>query len=165
MAGDENRLTGYAALPFNLNPYLVDFGEDALGRRPRPARRRLRLRLRQPLPGRRRRVHIPALGERRHAAGGDAALAYGEARGPAVDSAERQGLGDRSLSLQARSAARRSSAAIVGGVARVDTCKLKPGTTLLRLQVSDHQESRNMENVGPILPNTRVLTARVTITR
>ena len=26
-AGDENRLTGYAALPFNLNPYLAQFGQ------------------------------------------------------------------------------------------------------------------------------------------
>ena len=26
VAGNENRLTGYAALPFNLNPYLRQFG-------------------------------------------------------------------------------------------------------------------------------------------
>jgi hypothetical protein len=29
-AGDENRLTGYAALPFNLNPYLAQFGDPVL---------------------------------------------------------------------------------------------------------------------------------------
>jgi hypothetical protein len=29
--------------------------------------------------------------------------------------------------------------------------------------VSDHQETRNMENVGRILPNTRVLRAVVTV--
>ena len=29
-AGDERRLTGYAALPFNLNPYLRTFGEPVL---------------------------------------------------------------------------------------------------------------------------------------
>jgi subtilisin family serine protease len=34
------------------------------------------------------------------------------------------------------------------------------GAHRLRLQVSDFQESRNMEDVGPILPNTRVLHSR-----
>ena len=29
-AGDERRLTGYPALPFNLNPYLRTFGEPVL---------------------------------------------------------------------------------------------------------------------------------------
>jgi hypothetical protein len=31
------------------------------------------------------------------------------------------------------------------------------------VQASDYQESRNMENVPPILPNTRVLTASIVI--
>jgi hypothetical protein len=31
------------------------------------------------------------------------------------------------------------------------------GTHRLTFQVSDFQESRNMENVGPILPNTRMI--------
>ena len=35
--------------------------------------------------------------------------------------------------------------------------------TVLRVQVSDYQESRNMENVPPILPNTRVLDARIVV--
>ena len=39
-AGDENRLTGYAALPLNLNPYLAQFGERVLAARRRPAARR-----------------------------------------------------------------------------------------------------------------------------
>ena len=30
VAGDENRLTGYPALPVNLNPYLVQFGDPVL---------------------------------------------------------------------------------------------------------------------------------------
>ena len=33
-----------------------------------------------------------------------------------------------------------------------------PGTHRLRLRVSDYQEAKNTENVGPILPNTRWLT-------
>ena len=49
------------------------------------------------------------------------------------------------------------------GVVRIATGRLKAGRHRLRLQVSDYQESRNMENVPPILPNTRVLTATVVI--
>ena len=36
--------------------------------------------------------------------------------------------------------------------------RLRKGRHVLRLQISDYQETRNMENVGPILPNTRILT-------
>jgi hypothetical protein len=49
------------------------------------------------------------------------------------------------------------TARIRDGVVRIDTGNLTPGTHRLRLQVSDHQESRNNENVPAILPNTRVL--------
>ena len=37
------------------------------------------------------------------------------------------------------------------------TTSLAKGRHTLRFQVSDYQETRNMENVGPILPNTRIL--------
>ena len=40
---------------------------------------------------------------------------------------------------------------------------MKPGKHRLRLQASDYQESRNMENVPPILPNTRVLSAAIVV--
>jgi hypothetical protein len=40
---------------------------------------------------------------------------------------------------------------------RIPTTGLRPGRHALRLQISDHQESRNMENVARILPNTRIL--------
>ena len=40
---------------------------------------------------------------------------------------------------------------------RVATSGLSKGRHSLRVQVSDYQESRNMENVGRILPNTRIL--------
>jgi hypothetical protein len=45
----------------------------------------------------------------------------------------------------------------------VRTAGLGRGRHTLALQVSDYQESRNMENVGPILGNTRTLRVRVTI--
>ena len=45
-----------------------------------------------------------------------------------------------------------------GGQVRISTAGLRKGRHVLRLQISDYQETRNMENVGPILPNTRILT-------
>ena len=56
-----------------------------------------------------------------------------------------------------------SHAVVTGGVARIPTGTVPAGIAQLYVRASDHQESRNMENVGPILPNTRVLRARVTI--
>ncbi len=45
----------------------------------------------------------------------------------------------------------------------VATGPLSRGRHTLRLTVSDHQEAKNMENVPPILPNTRTLRARFTL--
>ena len=45
---------------------------------------------------------------------------------------------------------------MVQGVLRIDV-RPASGSHELRVRVSDYQESRNMENVGRILPNTRVL--------
>jgi hypothetical protein len=42
-------------------------------------------------------------------------------------------------------------------VIRVASAGLGAGRHELRLQASDYQESRNMENVGRILPNTRII--------
>jgi hypothetical protein len=40
----------------------------------------------------------------------------------------------------------------------IQTGGLAAGRHALRVQVSDYQETRNMENVRGVLPNTRVLT-------
>ena len=77
---DENRLTGYPALPFNLNPYVTDFYKltpvSGAILPARPVRRRLRLR-EQP---RRGQVHVPLLDQRRDTSGGAAADALGRPR-------------------------------------------------------------------------------------
>jgi hypothetical protein len=39
----------------------------------------------------------------------------------------------------------------------ITTGALARGTHRLTVQVSDYQETRNMEDVGPILPNTRTI--------
>jgi len=49
------------------------------------------------------------------------------------------------------------------GVLTVPTAGLSRGTHRLTLLVSDYEEAKNMENVGPILPNTRGLSATVTV--
>ena len=45
----------------------------------------------------------------------------------------------------------------------VGTARLKAGSAHLRVTVADYQETKNMENVGPILPNTRTFTASFTV--
>ncbi len=75
--------------------------------------------------------------------------------------------------MPARGSIRRSIVARVDGAERaatfrngrvlVSTNGLSRGSHALVLQVSDFQESRNMENVGPILPNTRILRVRFTV--
>jgi len=52
-----------------------------------------------------------------------------------------------------------------GGVLSIRTKGLQPGRHSVTLTASDNQETKNMEDVGPVLPNTRVLHATVTLRR
>ena len=66
---DENRLTGYAGLPVNHNPYMDEFREPlACCGRALPRARRVRGRVRQRDARGRGCVHLPLLGRRRDAA-------------------------------------------------------------------------------------------------
>jgi hypothetical protein len=47
---------------------------------------------------------------------------------------------------------------VATGRVLIPTAQLRKGRHTLRVQISDYQESRNMENVGAIMPNTRILT-------
>jgi hypothetical protein len=51
------------------------------------------------------------------------------------------------------------------GVLSLRTNGLRPGKLSVRVEASDFQESKNMEDVGPVLPNTRVLRTTVTLRR
>jgi subtilisin family serine protease len=157
---DENRLTGYAGLPVNSNPYLDEFHEGvraaaAISPAPgeyaivfdSPARADAGrftfrywvndvtppvLRLRTPLVGAGQPVRVGAT---------DAgAGVYADSIVATVDSS-------------------RVSTTFRGGVVSIPTGNLDAGTHRLRLRVSDYQESKNTENVARILPNTRWLTA------
>ena len=162
-AGNENRLTGYAALPFTLNPYLVTFFRPvrAAGAiRPtagsydvvfdsttRAAAGRFRFRFwiadRRP----------PVLRLRTHSVRSRGIL-HVPARdtGSGIDpSSIRARIGG--AEARARYSARRREILVPVG-------PLGLGRHRLVLQVSDYQETRNMENVPRILPNTARLSVR-----
>ncbi len=156
---DENRLTGYAGLPVNHNPYLDEF------RDPLPAAAAL----------------SPARGE--YAVVFDSAARAGAGaftfrywvndvtpptlrlrtssvvRGqPVRVAATDAGAGVYPESIIALVDGSRVAATFRKGVLSFSTSALEAGAHRLRLRVSDYQESKNTENVARILPNTRWLT-------
>jgi subtilisin family serine protease len=159
-AGDENRLVGQVGLPINLNPYLRQF------RQPTPAAGALR-----PAPG----VYDvvfdgPSIGtagafrfrfwmnDRRPPR--LRLVARSVARGaPLRIRATDAGAGVDPRTVVATVDRGQVAAAYAGGILRLDTERLSRGRHRLQLQVSDYQESRNMENATAILPNTARLSA------
>ena len=157
-AGDERRLTGYAALPFNLNPYLRTFGElvlasgtilpaagsyDVVFDSPSAARAgafAFRYWLNDVTPPR------ASLRTRTVRSGN-----------PLVIGASDGGSGVDPASVVVRIDGDEHEGRFARGEVRVGTRGLAKGRHALRFQISDYQESRNMENVGRILPNTRIL--------
>jgi subtilisin family serine protease len=53
----------------------------------------------------------------------------------------------------------------IRGVLWLRTSRLRPGRKAMTVEASDYQETKNMEDIGPVLPNTRVLHAIVTLRR
>ncbi|MDF2750576.1 MAG: hypothetical protein K0T00_1752 [Gaiellaceae bacterium] len=82
---------------------------------------------------------------------------------PLVVAASDAGSGVDPRSIVARVDGREPGARLQKGRILVRTAGLGRGRHTLVLQVSDYQESRNMENVGPILGNTRTLRARFVV--
>jgi subtilisin family serine protease len=157
---DENRLTGYAGLPIDHNPYLGTFREPLLaagalspapgeyavvfdsGARASAGRFTFRFWVNDVTPPTLRlRTRAVRAGEALRVAAIDA----GAGIYPATITASIDG-------EQRRSAHRRATISI-------STQGLAPGLHRLRLRVSDYQEAKNTENVARILPNTRWLTA------
>jgi subtilisin family serine protease len=157
---DENRLTGIAALPVARNPYLEDafyrpvLAAGALS----PARGIYSVVFDSPTTrtagGFRFRFWVndvtpPTLRfPTRSVQPGESLLVT------ALDA----GSGVSPDHVFARVDGRAVRAPFRGGVIRISTAGLAPGTHRLRLQVSDVQETKNTENVVGILPNTRLLT-------
>lgn len=166
VAGDENRLTGYAALPFYLNPYLALFGKPVLAAGAI-----------SPLPG----AYDLVFDSGSSVGAGAFSFRYwlndvtpptarlltrtprrGTALRVAVTDA---GAGIDPATLVVKLDGQPATARLRAGVVRVATAGLSPGRHRLRLQLSDYQESRNMENVARILPNTRVLSVTFVVRR
>ena len=158
VAGDENRLTGYAALPLHHNPYVDEFGEPAL------AAGAVR-----PAPGT---YHVVFDSPDRAGAGSFRFRFWIDDISPPtaklirrtvpVGEPLRVRVGDAGSGVDARSieatlGGRTVAARLHGDELRIPTRSLAPGRYRLRVEVADHQETRNNENVPRILPNTRVL--------
>jgi subtilisin family serine protease len=162
--GDENRLTGYAALPFNLNPYVDEFEDPTLVAGAL-----------FPAPG----TYAVVFDSPTRAGAGAFRFRFWtndttppsarlQARAVRLGMPIRVRVGDAGSgvdrsSLEATIGGRTVTARLVGNEVRIATTGIAPGVRSLRLTVADFQETRNMENVARILPNTRVLTARVRI--
>jgi subtilisin family serine protease len=68
-------------------------------------------------------------------------------------------------SFQARIGGKSVRLRYAHGVLSLRTKGLRPGKRAVIVTASDYQETKNMEDVGPVLPNTRVLHTKVTLRR
>jgi subtilisin family serine protease len=162
---DENRLVGYAGIPASLNPY-QNFGvaEPVVGAvlpapghydfvfdtptGAKPGRFVFRFWINDTTP--------PSIRLLR-----ETVTAGRPIRFSVTDS----GSGVDPRSLVVKLGGRRVAFAYSGGILSVGTKGLAAGRKRLTVTAADYQETKNMEDVGPVLPNTRVLHATVTIRR
>ncbi len=162
---DENELDGYTAIPATLNPY-GDFGNPApvvgavlptpgvydfvfdtpTGAPPGPFRFRFWINDTTP-PSVRLLTRTVAAGQPIRLAVRDTGA--GVDRGSIVVTLGHSG----------------TRFAYAPGMVSIPTAAHHAGRYRLTLQVADFQELKNMEDVGPVLPNTRVFHAFVTIRR
>jgi subtilisin family serine protease len=160
---DENRLTGYVGLPGDLNPYRETLGDGAAiagailpGRgtfdivfdslsRGSAGKFKFRFWINDVTP--------PAVKFR----------AYSNGVVTLVVSDAGAGVDPNSLHAFTDGASGESAVTFSKGIASVRTGALSPGRHTVELRVADYQETKNMEDVGPILPNTRAFTATFTV--
>jgi hypothetical protein len=159
VGGDENRQAGPTALPLNTNPYLPTFFEPTpVAGVIRPAagtyhvvfdsptaagagRFRFRFWVGDTAPPR---VRLLTPRARR----GGALVVAASDGGAGVD--------PRSIFVRIDTGVFRAASYRAGRI-RIPVTGLAPGRHRLTLQISDHQEAKNMENALRILPNTTVL--------
>jgi subtilisin family serine protease len=162
---DENRVVGYTGIPASLNPYesigraepvvgavlpdpgIYDFVFDTpTGKKPGAFRFRFWIDDTTP-------PSIRLL--TRTAAGGRPIRFAVRDAGSGVDPS----------SLDARVGTAHVPFTYSRGVLSIRSASLGTGQKTVTVTASDYQETKNMEDVGPVLPNTRVLTATVTLRR
>jgi hypothetical protein len=162
---DENRLVGYTGVPASLNPYqgfaraepvvaavLPDPGtyefvfDTPTGKKPGAFRFRFWVNDTSP-PSIRRLDRTDAVGR------------------PIRFAVRDSGSGVDPRSLRAKVDGRPVRLAYAHGVLSLRTRGLHAGKRSVVVTASDFQETKNMEDVGPVLPNTRVLHTTVTLRR
>jgi len=161
--GDENRLVGYTGLPTDLNPY-SNFGdaEPVVGAV-------------LPAPG----VYDVVFDTRTHARPGKFTFRFwvGDTTPPSVRLTTKtvprgkpvrlviadSGSGVDRSSLAVRIDGHLASHVFSRGVLSIGTRGMRRGRHTIRVTVADYQETKNMEDVGPILPNTRTVSAAFTV--
>jgi hypothetical protein len=164
-ANDENRVVGYTGIPARLNPYEGFYrGEPVVGAvlpeprtydfvfdtptRAKPGAFVFRFWVNDTSP-----PSIRILGHK-------------DRIGRPIRLAVRDsGSGIDPHSLKARVGGRWVRFKYDRGVLLLRTKGLRPGKQALMVRASDYQEAKNMEDVGPVLPNTRVLHTKVTLRR
>lgn len=154
-AGDENRLAGYTALPMDLNPYRASFGRHRLAAG----------------------VVLPAAGNYdvvfdTPSGGRTGGFRFRFWRGDTIRPAVRvlgvrgrflelavvdRGSGVDPASIEASIDGSRARVSYAAGRARISVASLARGRHVLSFTVADYQETKNMEDVARILPNTRVV--------
>ena len=162
-AGDENRLVGYPGLPAEINPYVgtsivypvvaailpTPGAYDLVFDTPtgaRPGSFTFRFWVNDTTP-----PTVRAL--QRTVRRGD----------PLRVSVTDTGSGVDPRMLRVRLDAKPARYAYRNGVVSVSTTGVAAGSHQLTVRASDYEESKNNENVGPVLPNTRTLTTNVVV--
>jgi hypothetical protein len=165
LGGDENRLTGYTALPIVFNPYLERFQDPvAISSATRPAagsydivfdtpsrssagRYAFRFWVDDVTPPRIRLV------DRSTRAGGRIRFSIDDGKGSGLDP----------TSVQIRVDGASQQTKTLAGTHTFFVSGLRRGRHTLQVTAADYQELKNNENVTRILPNTRVFRARFTV--
>ena len=156
-AGDEHRLLGFTALPFNLNPYLDRYGTpQPVAAAIRPAAGAYDVVFDSPARGSRFTFRFWVDDTQPPSARLVSARSSGGALRVRVSDAG-SGVDPRSMEATVDGTAR--PVRYSRGIASVDARGLRSGPHDLVFFVSDNQEAKNMENVAVILPNTRALRA------
>jgi subtilisin family serine protease len=164
-ANDENRVVGYTGIPASINPYqgfsraepvvgavLPDPGsyefvfDTPTGAKPGGFRFRFWVNDTSP-PSIRRLARRVKIGR------------------PIRFAVRDPGSGVDPRSFHARVGGKAVRVRYAHGVLLLRTKGLHPGRQSVLVKTSDYQETKNMEDVGPVLPNTRVLHTRVTLRR
>ncbi len=164
-ADDENRVVGYTGIPARLNPYEGFYrGEPVVGA-VLPEPRTYEFVFDTPTgakPG----AFVFRFWVDDTSPPSIRVLGHKDRIGRPIRVAVRDsGSGVDPHSLKAKVGGRWVRFRYAGGVLLLRTKGLRPGRQAMMVSASDYQEAKNMEDVGPVLPNTRVLHTTVTLHR